>query len=81
MRVSQTCISNVILPDCQISLFSKFAGLFEGDILIDEDTERYLTGGDIVSRDAVISPVLYWPKGIFYYMFDDKLGLFRSNYF
>ena len=53
-------------------------GLFEGDILIDEDTERYLTGGDIMSRDAVVSPILYWPKGIVYYMFDNKLGgLFR----
>lgn len=50
-------------------------GLFEGDILIDEESERYLTGGEIISRDAVISPVLYWPKGIVYYKFDDDLGV------
>lgn len=54
--------------------FSKFLGLFEGDIVIDEDTERYLTGGEIMSRDAVVSPILYWPKGVIYYMFDEKLG-------
>jgi len=51
-------------------------GLFEGDILIDKDTERYLTGGELVSRDAVVSPVLYWPKGIVYYKFDEALGVF-----
>ena len=50
-------------------------GLFEGDILIDKDTERYLTGGEIISRDAVVSPVLYWPKGIVYYKFDEALGV------
>lgn len=50
-------------------------GLFEGDIVIDEDTERYLTGGEIISRDAVVSPVLYWPKGIVYYKFDEALGV------
>ena len=52
------------------------SGLFEGDILIDKDTERYLTGGELVSRDAVVSPVLYWPKGIVYYKFDEALGVF-----
>ena len=57
------------------NLFSKFSGLFEGDILIDEDTERYLTGGEMMSRDAVVTPILYWPKGVVYYMFDEKLGL------
>ena len=50
-------------------------GLFEGDIVIDEDSERYLTGGEIMSRDAVVSPVLYWPKGIVYYKFDGGLGV------
>ena len=52
----------------------KFLGLFEGDIVIDEDTDRYMTGGEIMSRDAVVSPILYWPKGVIYYMFDEKLG-------
>lgn len=52
-----------------------FLGLFEGDIVIDKDTERYLTGGEITSRDAVVSPILYWPKGIVYYTFDEALGV------
>ena len=50
-------------------------GLFEGDIVMDKETERYLTGGEITARDAVVSPVLYWPKGIVYYKFDDALGM------
>ena len=58
----------------QRTTFSKFLGLFEGDIVIDEDTDRYMTGGEIMSRDAVVSPILYWPKGVIYYMFDEKLG-------
>lgn len=28
-----------------------------------------------MSRDAVVSPVLYWPKGIVYYKFDGALGV------
>lgn len=55
------------------------SGLFEGDILIDEDTERYLTGGEIMSRDAVVTPILYWPKGVVYYMFDEKLEPFKID--
>lgn len=42
---------------------------------MDKETERYLTGGEITARDAVVSPVLYWPKGIVYYKFDDALGM------
>lgn len=51
-----------------------FKGLFEGDIDIDEDTKRYLLGADIMSRDAVISPIYYWPNGLVYYTFDSALG-------
>ena len=51
-------------------------GLFEGDILIDQETKNYLLGGKIMSRDAVISPIFYWPRGILYYTFDPKLGEF-----
>lgn len=59
--------------DASIPRADENSGLFEGDIVIDEDTERYLTGGEIMSRDAVVSPILYWPKGVIYYMFDEKL--------
>ena len=55
--------------------FVAILGLFEGDIVIDEDSERYLTGGEIMSRDAVVNPILYWPKGIVYYKFDEALGV------
>lgn len=50
------------------------SGLFEGDIDIDEDTKRYLLGADIMSRDAVISPIYYWPNGLVYYTFDSALA-------
>jgi len=42
---------------------------------MDKETERYLTGGEVTARDAVVSPVLYWPKGIVYYKFDEALGM------
>ena len=48
--------------------------LFEGDILIDEDTKNYLFGREIMSRDAVISPIYYWPGGVVFFTFDEKLG-------
>lgn len=51
-------------------------GLFEGDILIDQETKNYLLGGNIMSRDALISPIFYWPRGTLYYTFDPKLGEF-----
>lgn len=47
--------------------------LFEGDILIDEDTKNYLFGREIMSRDAVISPIYYWPGGVVFFTFDEKL--------
>jgi len=48
--------------------------LFEGDIVIDEDTKRYLLGGNIMSRDAVVNPIFYWPNGVVYYTFDSDLA-------
>ena len=42
--------------------------------MIDEDTKRYLLGGDIMSRDAVVNPIFYWPNGVVYYTFDSDLG-------
>ncbi|KAL9969803.1 hypothetical protein ACROYT_G022064 [Oculina patagonica] len=67
-------IQNIVENDIASTRSEETSGLFEGDILIDEDTERYLTGGEIMSRDAVISPILYWPKGVVYYMFDEHLA-------
>lgn len=55
------------------------SGLFEGDILIDQETKNYLLGGKIMSRDAVISPIFYWPRGILYYTFDPKLDPFTVD--
>ena len=43
-------------------------------MVIDEDTKRYLLGGDIMSRDAVVNPIFYWPNGVVYYTFDSDLG-------
>ena len=42
--------------------------------MIDEDTKRYLLGAQNMPRDAVISPIYYWPRGIVYYTFDANLG-------
>lgn len=71
---------NIVLSGSIISIVFTLSGLFEGDIVIDEDTERYLTGGEIISRDAVVSPVLYWPNGIVYYKFDEELGVLTLKF-
>ena len=73
-----------ILNRCtaRLKLFTVFvliSGLFEGDIVIDEDTKRYLLGADIMSRDAVISPIYYWPNGVVYYKFDKDLGWLKKR--
>lgn len=72
-------IQDIIENDVDKTRPEMATGLFEGDIVIDEDTERYLTGGEIISRDAVVSPVLYWPKGIVYYKFDEELEPFTVD--
>ena len=41
---------------------------------MDQETKNYLLGGNIMSRDALISPIYYWPRGILFYTFDPKLG-------
>ena len=74
-----------ILNRCtaRLKLFTVFvliSGLFEGDIVIDEDTKRYLLGADIMSRDAVISPIYYWPNGVVYYKFDKDLGWLKTKW-
>ena len=48
--------------------------------MIDEDTKRYLLGGNIMSRDAVVNPVYYWPNGVVYYTFDSDLGKKINRY-
>ena len=48
--------------------------------MIDEDTKRYLLGGNIMSRDAVVNPIFYWPNGVVYYTFDSDLGKKINRY-
>lgn len=67
-------LQDIVENDVDKARSEETKGLFEGDIVMDKETERYLTGGEITARDAVVSPVLYWPKGIVYYKFDEALG-------
>ncbi|KAK3740919.1 hypothetical protein QZH41_006085 [Actinostola sp. cb2023] len=49
------------------------AGLFEGDIEMEESMQRALTAGKLMSRDAVISPLYHWPNGKVYYAFNKSV--------
>lgn len=77
---SSVCIASNSIENVLFIYLLFWIGLFEGDILIDQETKNYLLGGKIMSRDAVISPIFYWPRGILYYTFDPKLGEFSYDY-
>lgn len=66
---------NIVLLGLIIFIVFIFLGLFEGDIVIDEDIEWYFIGGEIILCDVVVSFVLYWFNGIVYYKFDEELGV------